>query len=382
MYLNSNKNLLLTASLVFYLLGIGQISIANDYTANLEEGAKTTKRNYMNDPFVRPAKANWLVLPETLPINYNREPLDRSPKDKSSKLLTMGTGYPAPNTYRFGPAMALIVNNYPYFIDCGEGWLRALNRSAMTQKGVDLIKVFELNNLKYLFLTHLHEDHTVGIPSFILGPYKYGSATDKVIFGPLGTENLVDSILHGWQVDRQTGTQGPNHATPQGNSATVGEIDPDNEFPGPFFEDNNVKVEAFRTYQAHGSLKYTYAYRFTTKPDGRVIAFGGDGHHSKGLIEAAKNADILVIEGCTWKNLKYAPWGGKTLKEKEKNIGALHMFPKDMKRVQEDSGVKTIVMVHEQNYSSLENYNRLDLLHEMQEAGVKNIYSAMDGDLY
>jgi len=382
MYLNSNKNLLLTASLVFCLLGIGQVSIADDYADNLAKGAKTTERNYMNDPFVRPTQVNYLVLPETWPIFYNRGPLDRSPEDKSSKLLTMGTGLPSANTYRFGPAMALIVNDYPYFIDCGEGWFRALNRSAITQNGVDLTKVFELNNLKYLFLTHLHEDHTVGIPSFILSPYKYGCATDKVIFGPRGTEDLVDCILNGWQVDRQTGTQGPTHATPQGSSAAVGEIDPDNEFPGPFFEDNNVKVEAFRTYQAHGSLKYTYAYRFTTKPDGRVIAFGGDGHYSKGLIEAAKNADILVMEGCTWKNLKYAPWGGKTLKEKEKNIGSLHMFPKDMKRVQEDSGVKTIVMVHEQNYSSPENYNRLALLHEMQEAGVKNIYSAMDGDLY
>ena len=382
MRLSSNKNFLLTASLVFCLLGIGQISIADDYAGNLAKGAKTTKRNYMNDPFVRPAKANWLVLPETLPSNYNRGPLDRSPKDKSSKLLTMGTGNPAPNTYRFGPAMALIVNDYPYFIDCGEGWFRALNRSAITQKGVDLTKVFDLNNLKYLFITHLHEDHTVGIPSFILSPYKYESTTYKVIFGPLGTENLVDCILQGWQVDRQEGTQGPMHAAPEGNSATVGEINPHTEFPGPIFEDNNVKVEAFRTLKAHGALRYTYAYRFTTKPDGRVIAFGGDGHYSKGLIEAAKNADVLVMEGCTWKNLKYAPWGGKTLQEKEKNIGSLHMFPKDMKRVQEDSGVKTIVMVHEQNYNSPENYNRLALLHEMQEAGVKNIYSAMDGDLY
>ena len=130
----SNKIFLLNAGLVFCLLGIGQISIADDYAGNLAKGAKTTKRNYMNDPFVRPAKANWLVLPETLPSNYNRGPLDRSPKDKSSKLLTMGTGTPAPNTYRFGPAMALIVNDYPYFIDCGEGWFRALNRSTITQK--------------------------------------------------------------------------------------------------------------------------------------------------------------------------------------------------------------------------------------------------------
>ena len=34
------------------------------------------------------------------------------------------------------------------------------------------------------------------------------------------------------------------------------------------------------------------------------------------------------------------------------------------------------------NYSSPENYNCLTLLHEMQEAGGKNIFSAMDGDLY
>lgn len=382
MRLNSNKYFLLTVILVFCLLVLGQISFADVYADNQAKGAETTKRNNMNDPFVRPAKVNYLVLPETWPIFYNRGPLDRSPKDKSSKLLTMGTGLPSANPYRYGPAMALIVNDYPYFIDCGEGWFRALNRSAITQKGVDLTKVFALNNLKYLFLTHLHEDHTVGLPSFILSPYKYGSTTDKVIFGPAGTEDLINCIVHGWQVDRQAGVQSLTHASPEGSSAAVGEIDPHIEFPGPIFEDNNVKVEAFRTLDAHGALRYTYAYRFTTKPDGRVIAFGGDGHYTKGLVEAAKNADILVMEGCTWKNLKYAPWGGKTLQEKQKVFGSLHMFPKDMKRVQEDSGVKTIVMVHEQYYSPPENYTRLGLLHEMQEAGVKNIYSAMDGDLY
>lgn len=382
MRLNFNKNFLLTASLVLFLLGIGQISSADDYADNLAKGAETTERNYMNNPFVRPAEDTYLVAPETWPIFYNRSPLDRSPKDKSSKILTLGTGMPSANTYRFGPAMVLIVNDYPYFIDCGEGWFRALNRAAITQKGMDLTKVFAINNLKYLFLTHLHEDHTVGIPSFILSPYKYGCTTDKVIFGPVGTSNLVDCIIRGWKVDVQEVVQGAMHSTPQGSSASVGEIDPDDEFPGPIFEDDNVKVEAFRTYQAHGALKYTYAYRFTTKPDGRVIAFGGDGHYTKGLIEAAKNADVLVMEGCTWKNIKYSPWGGDTVEEKQKVLGTLHMFPKDMKRVQDESGVKTIVMVHEQNYNSPENYTRLGLLKEMQEAGVKNIYSAVDGDLY
>ena len=94
-----NKNFLLNASLIFCLLGIGQISIADVYADNPAKGAETTERNYMNDPFVRPAQVTSLVMPETWPIFYNRGPLDRSPKDKSSKILTMGTGLPSANTF-------------------------------------------------------------------------------------------------------------------------------------------------------------------------------------------------------------------------------------------------------------------------------------------
>mgnify|MGYP003961879353 CR=1 FL=1 len=364
------------------LIGLGLSSVplmAGSYEQNLQEGAKTTTHNFMNDPFIDPVIAN-ISLPETWPVYYNRGAIDRSPKNKSSKLLTMGTGTPIPNTYRYGPAMAVIVNGYPYFVDCGEGWFRALNRSAISQKGVDLTKVFKFNNLKYMFLTHLHEDHTVGLPSFILGPYKFGSKTNKVIFGPKGTEHLVNHIIEGWHIDRQEMVQGSTHQSPEGGGAVVGDIDPKVEFPGAIYEDKNVIVEAFRT--KHGALRYTVAYRFTTKPDNRVIVFGGDGHYSKGLVAAAKDADILVIEGITFKNLNYSPWGGKTLAEKQKVIGAYHMFPKDLKKVQDESGVKSIVMVHEQNFNSAKDFSRLGLLHEMQKAGVKNIYSAMDGDLY
>lgn len=146
------------------------------------------------------------------------------------------------------------------------------------------------------------------------------------------------------------------------------------------FEDDNVKVEAFPT--EHGFLKHTFAYRFTTKPDGRILAFGGDGHYSEGLVNAAKNADVLVIESITRKNIMFVVWGGKTEDEKVKTIGAYHMFPKDMKRVQDESGVKQIVMTHVQNYNEPEKFDRLSVLKEMQAAGVKNILLAEDGDLY
>jgi ribonuclease Z len=356
------------------------VSIAESDAPNLALGAADTEQNYTNSPFVTPSEITAVTNPSTWPQFQNRAPADRSPTDKSSKLLTMGTGTPTGSAYRFGPAMALIVNDYPYFVDCGEGWWRAVNRSTITQGGIDLTGILTVENAKYMFLTHLHEDHTVGLPSFILSPYKFGSTTDKVIFGPPGTEGMINGIVQGWILDRQEMVQGSIHQSPQGSSATVGEVDFKLGAPGPIYEDDNVKVEAFPT--EHGSLAQTMAFRFTTKPDGRVIAFGGDGHYSEGLVQAAKNADILVIEGITRQNIQYATWGGDTVEEKVETISAYHMFPSDMKKVQDESGVNTIVMVHEQNFNSPENFSRLGLRDEMREAGVKNIFSAIDGDLF
>jgi len=65
-----------------------------------------------------------------------------------------------------------------------------------------------------------------------------------------------------------------------------------------------------------------------------------------------------------------------------KVIGAYHMFPADMKKLQNKSGVKQIVMVHVQNYSDPEHFSRLSVRDEMREAGVKNILLAEDGDLF
>jgi ribonuclease Z len=154
-------------------------AIADTWEEHLKQGATTTKQNHMNAPFVQPE--NWKT-PYTTPGNWpqfeNRAPLDRSPEGSKSKVLVMGTGDPTPNPYRYGPAMAVIVNGYPYFVDCGEGWWRALSGSVLSQDAMDFASIFALPNLKYMFLTHLHEDHTVGLPSFINNPYKFGPGSD------------------------------------------------------------------------------------------------------------------------------------------------------------------------------------------------------------
>lgn len=364
------------------LLGFADTAYADTYEEHLKMGADTTEKNMTNVPFVKPK--NWktpYTSPSYWPIYYNRGPVDRSPGDKSSKVIVMGSGDPTPNPYRYGPAHAVIVNNYPYFIDCGDGWWRAVGKSVLSQPAVDLASVFALDNIKYLFLTHLHEDHTVGLPSFISNPFKFGAGADKKVYGPAGVDVMINHINAAWTIDRNEMFQGSTTQKADGSTAVGIPVWPSTDTNGrKIMEDDNVLVEAFPT--AHGFLGHTYAYRFTTKPDNRVLVFGGDGHYSEGLVNASKGADVLVIESITRKNVKVAPWGGKTEDEKVKTIGAYHMFPKDLKKVQDESGVKQIVMTHVQNYSDPEHFDRLAVLKEMQAAGVKNILLAEDGDLF
>ncbi len=59
------------------------------------------------------------------------------------------------------------------------------------------------------------------------------------------------------------------------------------------------------------------------------------------------------------------------------------MFPKDLVRVKNESGVKEIVLVHEQNYAPPDEYKRTGLMEEIKAAGLKGpIHSSIDGDIY
>jgi ribonuclease BN (tRNA processing enzyme) len=371
--------------LTLALVGLATAATAQTWEENLAAGAATTEKNHLNVPFntITNMKTAY-SQPGNWPIFENRGPIDRSPKDKPSKVLVMGSGDPNPNPYRRGPALAVIVNDYPYFIDAGEGWWRAVGYSVQSQSAIDLASIMNLQNLKYMFLTHLHEDHTVGLPSFISNPYKFSGnlgGVDKKVYGPEGVDKMMAHINSAWRIDRNEMAQGSIMAKFDGATAVGIPVWPQMDVNGrKSFEDDNVVVEAFPT--GHGFLKHTNAYRFTTKPDNRVLVFGGDGHYSEGLANAAKDADILFVEGITRKNIKHAPWGGQTEEEKVKVIGAYHMFPSDMKKLQKKSGVKNIVMVHVQNYDTPEKFDRLTVLNEMIDEGVTNILQAADGDLY
>lgn len=331
--------------------------------------------SYNNDPFVKPEIITPLTLPDSWPTNIHRNPHNRSPDNTKTRLVTLGTGMPSPNPYRAGPSFALIVNNRPYLVDAGEGIWRSIAKAALIN-GDEITRGLSPEKLEYLFLTHLHQDHTVGIPSLLLNPLNWIFRIQQEIYGPKGTEDMVKQILATWKIDIEAAIFDGHD--PEGGRATGHDILIEED--GLVYEDDNVTVEAYRT--KHASLQDTFAYRFTTKD--RIVVFSGDGgpYHSN-IIRAAKNADILVAEAVTEENIRYAPWGGKTVEAKKKEIFRYHFSPTVLARIANEANVRTIVLSHEQNYNSGENYQPLGLLNEVRAAGFKgNIYSAMDGDVY
>ena len=333
-------------------------------------GAEDQSR-YNNDPFTKPGVINPLTLPDAWPVNIHRNPHNLSPEDTNTKLVVLGTGMPLPNPYRSGPGYAVIVNGYPYLVDAGEGIWRSIARAALVN-GDEFTTGLAPHKLKYLFVTHLHEDHTVGIPSLLLNPFKLTSK----IYGPVGISDMVSHVRAAWKID--IAAELSDGYDPEGARATGHEIDFDKS--GTVYEDDNVTVEAFRTI--HGPLEDTFAYRFTSSD--RVVVFTGDGGpYHRNIVDAAMNADILVAEAVTEENIRHAPWGGDTVEEKKKEIFRYHFSPAVLARIAKEANVNTIVLSHEQNYNSGESYDALGLVKEIKAAGFEgDIYSAMDADVY
>lgn len=367
---NKEKNMLrmsvTVVVLVFYLI-IPPICMGRE----ADDDYSQSREKY----FVKPGVNNCFTAPENWPSNNNVPPSNRAPKNAKSFAVVLGSGLPNPNPYRLGPSFAVVSNGYPYFIDCGEGAWRGMANACLVN-GDWLTKAFDLNKMKYLFLTHLHCDHTVGIPSWILNAYKHGSKASKEIYGPAGTKSMMEHILEAWTIDITEMWEGTMRSPVDGVTVATHEIERD----GLIFQDENVKVFAYRKY--HGQIKDNFAYRFECA-DGRIFAFTGDGFFSPGTIKAAKHADVVFIEAFSKDNTATANWAHGSAEDVEYITHAYHLWPEEMAMIQKNSEAKTFVLIHEQDYALPDKYSRNGLLEECKRAGVvEPVFSSVDGDVY
>lgn len=142
--------------------------------------------------------------------------------------------------------------------------------------------------VRHLFVTHLHSDHTAGIDDLLMGGWVLGRTEPLEIWGPPGTEALVEHLRAAHARDIEVRTRGLEGLRPEGSRAIVHEI----AEPGEVFRSSNTSVRAFPV--AHGSWPHAFGYR-VEGPD-RVVVVSGDTAPTDAVVEACDGCDVLVHE--------------------------------------------------------------------------------------
>lgn len=297
-------------------------------------------------------------------------PRDFSPEGARSMAVMLGSGKPEPTVHRSGPSGAIIANDTPYVIDAGEGVWRAIARAATAHDG-KLAQAFAPPKLTRLFLTHLHSDHTVGLPAFLLLPWTCGCNAQTEVYGPVGTRHLVERVLDAYAADIAERVHGPEGKDDTGWRAVVHEIDA----AGPVYTDENVSVTAF--HHTHGGFSQNFGYRFETSD--RVFVWAGDGVKSDGFSEAIVGADVLLSDAApVAESANPAPWRGYADRPPPSDIW--HIKTSILGEMARAAGVQRLVIHHEQNYTRP--YDVEALAREASSAFGAQVISARDGDVY
>jgi len=154
----------------------------------------------------------------------------------------LGTGTPIADPERSGPAVAIIYRGRAYLFDSGPGVVR---RAAAAAARLN-IPALQAPNLNRVFLTHLHSDHTLGLPDLIFSPWVLGRQGPLDIYGPKGTKAMSDHLEAAWKQDIDVRLHGLEHANATGYQVMVHEVE-----AGVIFRENGLEVSAIPVH--HGS---------------------------------------------------------------------------------------------------------------------------------
>lgn len=180
-------------------------------------------------------------------------------------------------TWSDRPTSSYCINDN-ILVDAGEGTLKNYKNTKV-----------EVENIKYIFLTHLHSDHTFAVINHIYNRiWSYQTRKNELfIYGPKGTKqylkNLIKLMLPEY---KNMDMSGFLHITEIENFEQKVQIE-------------NMNVSFYKL--KHGILQ-NIAYIFD---DGKTkVGFSGDCTYTKNLDKFIANSEILFLECCDLKTSK------------------------------------------------------------------------------
>jgi ribonuclease Z len=201
--------------------------------------------------------------------------------DDPFRVTLIGSGNPIPAPDRFGPATLVEAGPHKLLFDAGRGSTIRLYQLGIPFSTVDP-----------LFLTHLHSDHTVGIPDLWLTGWLGGwfgrRAQPMHVIGPAGTKELIENLGRAYAGDIRIRIA-DEHYPPDGIRMLASEFTAD----GIVYDEDGIKVTAFEV--DHGEhIKPAYGYRIDYR--GHSVVISGDTRFNENVIKYGTGADVLIHE--------------------------------------------------------------------------------------
>ena len=160
-------------------------------------------------------------------------------------------------------------------IDCGNGLVKTIMEQG-----------FDIGNIETILITHLHGDHYLDLPYFILS--KYFSELDKKtkIYCPKGTEKRVKELADLYAY----GDCNFEDAKINGNVEFIEFDKLDNEEVLPGYFVNSYEVQ-------HVIIEPAYGYTIENK--GKVVGFSGDTIYCDNVDKIVNLSNVSVLDMCS-----------------------------------------------------------------------------------
>lgn len=242
-------------------------------------------------------------------------------KESDFKVTLLGTGSPLLSMKRFGPATLIEAGSEKLLFDAGRG-------AALRLQDVNVLP----GAINKLFITHLHSDHTIGIPDVWLTGTLTTTGhreTEFEVWGPTGTKQMMDDLEKAFQLDIETRIDN-GYIVPRGAKTLSHDIK-----PGVVYEKNGVQVIAFLV--SH-DIDPAYGYRINYK--GHSVLISGDTTYNENVIKYGTGVDLLIHEVCAVKSEDL---------EKIKGLGkilSVHTTPEQAGKVFQQAKPKLAVYTH------------------------------------
>lgn len=260
-----------------------------------------------------------------------------------NEWITLGTmGGPIPNATHSQPSNALLVNGKTYLVDVGDGTAGQLAKAGLNIKQVDGV-----------FISHLHFDHTGGLPAILSLRWQTSAKNELTVYGPPGTKQTVEGIF-AYMTYGTLGSYGvPGQVTlPPSTNVKVVEVTNGSNLDFDGFKLRVIRNTHYSWPKDSEEYKKFQALSFKFELPNYSVVYTGDTGPSEAVAALADNVDLLISEMMDVdftvnlvKNMN-PNMPPQALAHMKKHLSTHHLLPSDVGQLAAQTKAKKLVITH------------------------------------